>query len=499
MLSGRQALAQIATAERGEQTAVIELDAKLEELGQQLLALQRQRAEDLRALARLRLDLIDVHPLTGALDVAEQRVSERLREREQALATLAQALTAARAAHAAQAPARDAAAERLEQAAARLDEAEGMLQEQLGADPEYQALQARAEAAERQARHAAEKADASAAEQADKGGPYRADVLFMYLWERDHGGPADRAWGPIRWLDGKVAKLIGFADAAANYRRLLELPERLAEHAEVLAEQAEQAFEALRTRDEAARAATDIPALVAARDQEQAALDAVDEEMSAHAEQIQRLLAEEANFAAGEDEYSRQAIADLAAALANTDLEALRRAALATPFPDDDEIVARLQRADQEQRKLSFAIDGLRQTRLRHQERLGELAGLQQDFRRRRLDQSDVGFADGAMIALSLANFLNGMLNRRDLMRVLEQQQYRQPRRADPGFGSGAFGRGSPWGRSGGSTSRSSGRSSSSPSSRRSSGGRTGGSSRSGGFRTGGGSRGGGFRTGGGF
>lgn len=486
MISGRQALAEITTAERGEQTAITELDTKLEDLGQQLIEIQRRRAEDLRALARLRVDLVDAGAVTGALDVAEQRVTERLAQRDQARVALAQALAAARAAQAALDQEREAAAERLEQSAARLDEAEGVLQARLAADPDYQALQARAQAAERQARHAADKAAASAEEQAAKGGPYREDMLFMYLWERGYGNPGYRAWGAVRWLDGRVAGLIGYAAAAPNYRRLLELPGRLAEHAQTLADQAEAAFAALCERDEAARADAGIPALAADRDQEQAALDAVDEEITANAGQRQHLLAEEARFAAGEDEHSRQAIADLAAALADTELEALRRAALATPFPDDDVIVKRLQAADQEQRKLSFAIDGLRQTRLRHQQRLGELAELQQDFKRRRLDQSDVGFVDSAMIALSLANFLSGMLNRRDLMRVLEQQQYRQPRRADPGFGSGGFGRDSPWGSSG-----------SRPSTRP--GTRSGGRASSGGFRTGGGSRGGGFRTGGGF
>ncbi|MEN8762050.1 MAG: hypothetical protein ABF290_06405, partial [Thiogranum sp.] len=68
-------------------------------------------------------------------------------------------------------------------------------------------------------------------------------------------------------------------------------------------------------------------------------------------------------------------------------------------------------------------------------------------------------------------NFLNGMLDRDSLWRVLEQQQRYRPRRTNPTFGSGGFGRGTVWG------------------------GRRGGLG--GGFGRGGG--GGGFRTGGGF
>jgi hypothetical protein len=80
------------------------------------------------------------------------------------------------------------------------------------------------------------------------------------------------------------------------------------------------------------------------------------------------------------------------------------------------------------------------------------------------------------------------MLDREALMDVLDQQQRQQPRRADPTFGSGGFGRGTPWGGSagglGGSLGRGRGR-------------LGGGGGFGGGFGSGG--SGGGFRTGGGF
>jgi hypothetical protein len=80
---------------------------------------------------------------------------------------------------------------------------------------------------------------------------------------------------------------------------------------------------------------------------------------------------------------------------------------------------------------------------------------------------------------MMLANFVKGMLDRDALMRVLEEQYRYRPPRTNPTFGSGGFGRGSPWG-GGGSRSGGFG---------------------GGGFRTGGGfgGGGGGFRTGGGF
>ena len=45
-----------------------------------------------------------------------------------------------------------------------------------------------------------------------------------------------------------------------------------------------------------------------------------------------------------------------------------------------------------------------------------------------------------------LGNFLNGMLDRRALWKVLQEQQQYRPQRSDPTFGSGGFGRGTVWG-----------------------------------------------------
>lgn len=80
-------------------------------------------------------------------------------------------------------------------------------------------------------RNAAEKAAQAEADRAEKRKPYEADPLFMYLWRRRFGTDDYRAGGLVRYLDRKVAHLIGFENARVNYAMLMELPERLREHA----------------------------------------------------------------------------------------------------------------------------------------------------------------------------------------------------------------------------------------------------------------------------
>jgi hypothetical protein len=482
MISGRQALAEIVGAERQQQSELNGLDQQLDNLGRQLLALEKRRSEDYRDLARVRVDLVDDGALTGALGAAERQVAAVLAKREKAMQALGQGLEQSKKAREALDRDRELRADAVDAANARIDEAEAATQARLDADPAYQALLERAHEAERIAMHADEKASASEQEQEAKGAGYRGDPLFMYLWRRRFGLAGYKGGGLTRWLDGKVARLIGYDDARLNYQRLLEIPERLREHANGLKQAAEAAVAELRAVDESARAEDGIGKLEEMRDSELDKLDDVDARILEVESEQQALLQRQAAFAAGEDDYSLQAVDYLSTELAREELAELRRDALATPFPDDDQIVARLLEAEQEQRKLSFMSESIKQTRAKHQQKLEEVARLQRDFKRQRMDRSDSGFADGSMVAMMLANFVNGMLDRDALMRVLEEQQRMRPRRADPGFGSGGFGRGTPWsgglGRLGGGL---------------------GGIGRGGGGGFSGGGGGGGFRTGGGF
>ena len=83
-------------------------------------------------------------------------------------------------------------------------------------------------------RSAEEKATQAAADREEKRRPYEADPLFMYLWRRRFGTRDYRAGNLVRYLDRKVAHLIGYEAARVNYAMLMELPERLREHVERL-------------------------------------------------------------------------------------------------------------------------------------------------------------------------------------------------------------------------------------------------------------------------
>ena len=102
------------------------------------------------------------------------------------------------------------------------------------APPEGTAQPVRLAAALRMAEEADKKAAQAEADREEKRKPYEADPLFMYLWRRRFGTAEYRANRLARYLDRKVARLIGYDKARANYAMLNELPVRLREHAERL-------------------------------------------------------------------------------------------------------------------------------------------------------------------------------------------------------------------------------------------------------------------------
>jgi len=492
MVSGRQTLASIDQAVIQAQAKAAAVEAQIEAVTAQLAEQRQAQAQDYRDLARVRLGQLADASMVARLDEVEQQVRALIAPRQAALAQLQGQLQAAETAEQALAPERAAQAAAVDAAAQAVDAAEARTQARLEADPDYQAQRERARGNEHRAGQSEEKATRSAEEREQKGASYRADPLFMYLWERKFGRPGYKPWGLTRWLDGKVARLIGFADAGANYERLNEIPERLREHAQTLKAQAESEFAQLRILDEAARVADGIPALEERLAAEQAQLDAIDARIAQAGSERQALQVRKALYAVGEDEHSKAAVEVLSAEIERDDLMELRRAALASPTPDDDLIVARLMQRDDEGRKLMAGIQGLRAALAAAQQRLGEAEALRADFKTNRFDRAGSSFGDAAVIATMLGQFVNGALDRRQLWRVLQEQQSYRPERADPGFGSGGFGRGTVWG-GGGADLRDLGDIV----------GRIGGGGR-GGWSGGGGSSssgggGGGFRTGGGF
>ena len=445
MISGRQALGSIDEALEKVHQQINGLQKEVGDHSGRLLALNREQAEEYRELARVRLGQLSRDSLIHKLDHAEQQAIILLKQRSDALAAMRQKLQDVERLRGDLDQQRAQQAGQLDQVIAVVDEAEAKTQARLDGEPEYRVQRERAEQAQRKAAHADDKAGRSEQERESKGQAYRDDPLFTYLWDRQFGLPGYKGGGLTRWLDGKVARLIGFADARANYDRLNEIPVRLREHATNLKSLADAEWARLKELDEQARAADGISALEERVAGEQQRLDEIDAQIKQNEDLEHELLTEQARHASGEDEQMVRAVEYLANEFERDDLAELRHDAVQTPYPEDDLIVSNMLQRDAERQQIKTSVQGLKDAVRQQQGRLLDLEKLRSDFKNHRYDRAGSTFSNDSMLPLLLGQFLGGMVDRGMLWKVLQQHQRYRPQRSDPRFGSGGFGRGTVW------------------------------------------------------
>lgn len=414
-----------------ERLGRVDRDARAAQSELEALAARRDQAraaeaDALRALARLRLmALRDGAATLGQLDAAEDSARRLLADRSRGMRAAEMQLDRAREAVAAAQAERDRRAAALREAEAVQQAALDAARARAAQDPEWQALRRLADEAERIAAHATKKAALAHEDLAAKGKPYRDDPLFTYLWDRGWGTPQYRTGiGLTRMLDGWTARVAGFDAARRGYALLSELPARLDEHAARMNEAAGRALAALAEAEHriAGLPAGD-PALRAPRDALDMAEQALDSARAA-ATEAERA---RAGLAAGQDEATRAAEAQIEAALGSADLRSLREAARRTPSPDDDAIVARLEAAAaaraEAERGLQLAAVSAGQARRRRE----EVETLRAEMRSRGYGRDQWDFKDGALVGVLISEVLRGALSRDGFWDRMGQHRRRDP------------------------------------------------------------------------
>lgn len=410
MLSGRQTLGSMekALAElRREEAAV---NARLEKGDAEIARLREEQLSGFRELAEFRLEGERKGALERSLGSAKDIVAELLRNRAREM----EALKAERAglegkiARATEERTR-LAAER-EALADRLDEVMERVDDRLAEDAEYIAQKEKAEAIRTTAVAAREKARQAEADRDEKGVAYESDPLFLYLWKRGFGTSAYAHTGLIRFLDRWVAGLVRYHDARPNYAMLTEIPVRLDQHAEDREQAAAEEMNRLAAMSRAAAteiAGEDIAGRIAALDddidQRSQVLDQLEHDLSG-------LVEEERKYLDGEDEAFKKAREALAASLGAESLQELWQDALATPSPQDEKIVRRLQNIEDQKKSLEFDISKDRSILSDIGRRRAELSRVTREFRRNGYDDWNSTFSDDNLASILLGELVRGAI-----------------------------------------------------------------------------------------
>ena len=481
MISGLHALhtidAQLNTARR----AMNDVSAALSDNGRAVADVRRREAEAYRALAKLRLDLIESDDAIETLSRAEKRAAELVDRHQTHINNLRSQIENAENEITELEGRRRDQEQLIAEAAEAFEAGREATETRLEGEADYQALHEAAREASAVADRAANKLDIARADREEKGRPYEDDPLFSYLWARGYGGEGYSAWGPVRALDGWVARLCGYRDARLNYQRLLELPDRLAEHLEQVKAAAEARDAELRTAEEEAMTSDGVTQLRDRLEAEQKKLDAIDEKIASREAAYDELNERFDKTVTGETGPFAEALELLATGLRDQGLPDLRVLAAETETPDDDVVVERLIDLRAEFLELELEDEDLQAALKRRRRALNDLEHIRRKFKGARFDHPGSYFRKSEVVNTLLGQLAAGDYSRDAVWGKMRRAQFwmtagrhrRRYHRGGPGpWGSGGFGSGGGFG---------------------------GGGFGGGGFGSGGGFGGGGFRTGGGF
>ena len=512
MASGRKTLHEIDKAIAKARAQVSQASELPRRASAALADVSRKQAASYSDIAKLRLQLID-EGAGGELGYVDRQAAKLLGAHDKEEARLAKKADASLAKITKLEEERRAQETVVEKAVDAYDKAAEACQKKLVADPEYIALLTAVETAEATSDRAAAKQALAEEDVEEKGATYRSDPYFQYLQKRRFGTREAKGWFLTKMLDGWIARRGKYRDAALNYKRLTDIPVRLARHVEDLEKKEEQARVTLKEAEENALVKQGVTAKKTASLKAQAKLDTIDERLAAAEADHQAIRTEQAQVGAGDSAPYREAIALLVNTLERQDLPSLRRLASQTISRDDDRAISDLIELSRTAKDLEEDQQQSRRLIEKYQRSLSELEQIRQKFKGRRYDAPSSTFTSNLIAAL-LGQMISGLISGNDVWRQIERAQRTVHRRSDGDFGGidwgeamrlprttrrssgGIFGGGSRrgsdpfggWGRGGGGSSRRSTRTRAPrmprtrmPSPRRSSGGRRGG------FKTGGG------------
>jgi hypothetical protein len=390
--------------------------------------LRREEAEGFRTVAQVKLDSLMRDQVVGDLEATERRALEMVRNHVRELEQLGcQRDTAQAALDAAEATKHERDQDLVEALEAVLA-LRARSAEHLKSDPDWQKATIALASGTEIAANADRKASLAEADLAAKGKPYQDDPLFMYLWNKKHGQAEDVSGRLVRFLDRKVARLVDYHDARANYAMLNEIPVRLREHAKRKQAAVEAAKAQVSEIEYRVMVAEGIEAL-----KERAA--AAEDAMRAAAEVVVKRTAElkaieaerQKAVTGGADAVYNRAVDLLAQTMTREDLRKLYQDAISTPPKTDDQAILAISAGRKALQKADGEVSEIRSEIRELARRRGELEGARDRARHQGYDDPRGTFGGGPdMLGQVIGGILSGALQGAVIDRIL-RDNYRAP------------------------------------------------------------------------
>lgn len=436
-LNGPEALRSLDDALHDIRREESDIGKRLSRSSERTAKLHEAEAEHFQALAKLRSELLlngdSLKDLTDAERSAQEMLSahaDELEEMETELSNLDRAI-------ADKASERHKVLEELDGAQEELAALSKRIEQSLTSDDAYAKARQMADRLQSVTLEANRKLEQAELDKEQKGKPYREDPLFMYLWERGYDTRHYRANPVVSWADGKVAELVRYTDARANFSVLNEIPIRLREHAkrqEEMLAAAEHDIEAIEAQAIDTAGGKAIREKISAA---QARLDAFDEDMHRMEDERDEKAHVYRKRAEGRDPAFEQAMEQLAQSMQASELAGLYAQARATATPEDDALIAKI-----EDIRTRIAEEALESSE--HKARLKvlakrrrELEDIEYEFKRARYDDPRSVFREENLSSDLLNDFLRGAVTAGTYWAAWQRSQNWKPDSSNWGAGFG--------------------------------------------------------------
>ena len=443
MLTGIQALNNIDSSLQTVKNEIHRIDNELSQLTSRLTENRQQQARTIHQIAKIRLNSISGGALLDRLSMADQKALSILEQRQQTLNDLENTIQTHKDSQETLESQRHKLLIQANKLGKELANKEAAIQSSLEHDTEYMNTLERAREADNIADEAERKAHDSTEALEEKGKPYLADDLFMYLWKRKYGTTEYKNYNPItRFLDSWVARKAKYSNARANYWNIQEIPKRLIQHAATAREQADSIINNIQILEDKSLESGGAKTIQIELEKVRANINQCDEKITIAEKQMNDLMFQHGQFSSANDPQMQECLNILKTAMEHQSISGLRQIVIATRSSDDDFLLDDLNRYQNHFQDIKDEIDSQRSAHNAKLSRLKELEDVRRNFKRHRYDDMRSGFGNDAMIGSILGQFLEGLVSGSEVWRVIQRNQRHQDVGAWPDFGSGGLGHG---------------------------------------------------------
>ncbi|MEM6900031.1 MAG: hypothetical protein AAF583_09700 [Pseudomonadota bacterium] len=433
ILTGRQTLLQLDGMIASAREALSDIIASNDAVDTRRVEVREEQVAAFRALAELRVDVLRNYE-TNDLDEVHRAALDLLAQQDDFVEETATRITDASNRIKALEDKRSSLASQHDQAIDAYETRVADIEEALAETDAYKALLLAAEQSASIVSRAEQKLALARTDRQEKGAPYQADPLFVYLWKRKFRTPEYEARPFFRFMDGWVARLCKYDGARANYARLIELPERLAEHVERVVYDHETAVSALERAEADALNSGGADELKSVADAIRSELDAMEPEIEgAEQDHLQVVALHDSALENGAGP-AQKALRLLQDGLRSKSFPDLRVLAAETLELEDDRVVDALVKLRAEE--MSLELEAERNLRLpdRRRKDLETLERLRRRFKRDRLDSSYATFKASTVDSI-FRGLLRGDVDESRALRQLSRAVRRRNTTATRGFG----------------------------------------------------------------